>query len=34
MWFAPGLQYLPARIRLTMGEEAEIDLVVETIEQR
>jgi len=34
MWFAPGLQYLPVRIRLTMGDEAEIDLVVETIEQR
>lgn len=34
MWFAPSLQYLPVRIRLTMGEEAQIDLLVDTIEQR
>lgn len=34
MWFAPTLQYLPVRIRLTMGEEAQIDLMVDTIEQR
>ncbi len=33
-WFAPSLQYLPARVRVSMGEEAFIDLVVESIEQR
>jgi Protein of unknown function (DUF3108) len=34
MWFAPSLQYLPVRIRVNMGEEAHIDLLVEAIEQR
>lgn len=34
MWFAPSLQYLPVRIRVNMGDEAQIDLLVETIEQR
>lgn len=34
MWFAPSLQYLPVRIKVTMGEEAELDLVVESIEQK
>jgi hypothetical protein len=34
MWFAPSLQYLPVRIRVTMGEEAQIDLLVDAIEQR
>ena len=34
MWFAPSLQYLPVRIRVTMGEEAHIDLLVDHIEQR
>ena len=34
MWFAPSLQYLPARIRMTMGEEAYLDLMVDHIEQR
>lgn len=34
MWFAPSLQYLPVRIRVNMGEEAHIDLLVESIEQR
>jgi hypothetical protein len=34
MWFAPSLQYLPVRIRVNMGTEAHIDLLVETIEQR
>lgn len=34
MWFAPSLQYLPVRIRVNMGEEAHVDLLVETIEQR
>ncbi len=33
-WFAPSLQYLPARVRVGMGEEAFVDLVVESIEQR
>lgn len=34
MWFAPTLQYLPVRIRLSMGEEALLDLLVDSIEQR
>jgi hypothetical protein len=34
MWFAPSLQYLPVRIRVSMGDEAAIDLLVEGIEQR
>ncbi len=34
MWFAPSLQYLPVRIRLSLGEEAQVDLLVDTIEQR
>lgn len=34
MWFAPSLQYLPVRIRVNMGTEAWIDLLVERIEQR
>ena len=34
IWFAPSLQYLPVRIRLTLGDEAEIDLRVESVEQR
>lgn len=34
MWFAPSLQYLPVRIRVRMGEEAEIDLLVDAIDQR
>ncbi|GAC1603428.1 MAG: hypothetical protein NVS3B2_07880 [Ramlibacter sp.] len=33
MWFAPSLQYLPVRIRVTTGD-AWVDLVVEKIEQR
>lgn len=33
MWFAPSLQYLPVRIRVTAGE-ASLDLIVEKIEQR
>jgi hypothetical protein len=32
IWFAPSLQYLPARIRMTMGE-VELDLLVGRIEQ-
>jgi outer membrane biosynthesis protein TonB len=34
MWFAPSLQYLPVRIRVKMGEEAHVDLMVVNIEQR
>jgi hypothetical protein len=34
MWFAPSLQHLPVRIRVSMGEEAQIDLLVEAIDQR
>jgi hypothetical protein len=34
MWFAPSLQYLPVRIRIHMGTEAWLDLMVEKIEQR
>jgi hypothetical protein len=34
MWFAPALQYLPVKIRVNMGEEARIDLLVEAIDQK
>jgi hypothetical protein len=34
MWFAPSLQYLPVRIKVNMGEQAFVDLLVEKIEQR
>ena len=34
MWFAPSLQYLPVRIRVNMGDEAYVDLMVDKIEQR
>lgn len=34
LWFAPGLQYLPVRIKLLMGEADYIDLAIEAIEQR
>ncbi len=34
IWFAPSLRHLPVRIRITLGDEAEIDLKVETLEQR
>ncbi len=34
MWFAPNLLYLPVRIKVVMGNEAWLDLVVEHIEQR
>ena len=33
MWFAPSLQYLPVRIRVSTGD-AHVDLLVEKIEQR
>ena len=38
MWFAPSLQYLPVRIRITLGTERTseqfVDLLVDKIEQR
>lgn len=34
MWFAPSLQYLPVRIRVSMGEGTYVDLMVDRIEQR
>lgn len=34
MWFAPSLQYLPVRIKVLMGDEAHLDLLVDYIEQR
>ena len=34
MWFAPSLQYLPVRIRVNMGDETYVDLMVDQIEQR
>ncbi len=33
MWFAPSLQYLPARIRLNLGPEVWLDLLLESIDQ-
>ncbi|MET4579161.1 DUF3108 domain-containing protein [Ottowia thiooxydans] len=33
IWFAPSLQYLPVRIRLTSGPDTYVDLMVETVEQ-
>lgn len=34
IWFAPALQFLPVRIRIRMGENDYVDLLVESIEQR
>ena len=34
IWFAPSLQYLPVRIRITQGEDSYVDLLVQTIDQR
>lgn len=34
IWYAPSLQYLPVRIRITQGPDTYIDLMVDTIEQR
>lgn len=34
MWFAPSLQYLPVRIRISFNEENHVDLLVNNIEQR
>lgn len=33
MWFAPTLQYLPVRIKVTLNEQTWIDLLVDKIEQ-
>ena len=33
MWFAPTLQYLPVRIKVTLSDEAWVDLMVDKIEQ-
>lgn len=34
IWFAPSLQYLPVRIRITQGADTFVDLLVDSIEQR
>lgn len=34
MWFAPSLQHLPVRIRISFNEDSYVDLLVNTIEQR
>jgi hypothetical protein len=34
MWFAPSLQYLPVRIRVSLNESTFVDLLVENIQQR
>lgn len=34
IWFAPALQYLPVRIRISTGEADFLDLAVQAIEQR
>jgi hypothetical protein len=34
MWFAPSLQYLPVRIRVTVSEDTYVDLMVDKIGQR
>ena len=34
IWYAPSLQFLPVRIRLTQGPDTYMDLLVDTIEQR
>jgi hypothetical protein len=33
IWFAPGLQYLPVRVRISLGAGNFVDLMVERIEQ-
>lgn len=33
MWFAPSLQYLPVRVRISLGGDNFVDLMVERIEQ-
>jgi hypothetical protein len=34
IWYAPSLQYLPVRILVRNGSDAEIDLLVEAVDQR
>lgn len=34
IWYAPSLQHLPVRIKITQGPDTWIDLMVDTIEQR
>lgn len=34
MWFAPSLQHLPVRIRISFNQDSFVDLLVNTIEQR
>ncbi len=34
IWFAPSLQYLPVRIKVNMGEDTYVDLMVQKIEQQ
>jgi hypothetical protein len=34
IWFAPSLQYLPVRIRVSLNETTFVDLLVENIQQR
>lgn len=34
IWFAPSLQYLPVRIRISTSTDSHIDLLVRTVEQR
>ncbi len=34
IWFAPTLQYLPVRIRISLGDTQFVDLLVDRIEQR
>ncbi|MFZ4478942.1 MAG: DUF3108 domain-containing protein [Rhodoferax sp.] len=33
MWFAPSLQYLPVRVRIALGADNFVDLLVERVEQ-
>ena len=33
MWFAPSLQYLPIRVRITLGDNNFVDLMIDKIEQ-
>jgi hypothetical protein len=34
IWFAPALQYLPVRIKVSLGEATYVDLLVDSIQQR
>lgn len=34
LWFAPSLQYLPVRIRMNVGSDSWLDLLIDRIEQR